>query len=464
MPSVSNNTRLSPQLRLIATHDPSVRAVTLSLPDRALRCPLPIRPGEPRRPLEGWTVAVKDNIDLAGWPTSNGLDSHQSPAVPTSDSTGAARLLAAGAAIIAKTTLAGLALDAVTDSPRRGLCVNPWNTDHIAGGSSGGSAAAVAAGFCDAALGTDTGGSIRNPAAFCGLTGLRPTPGRIPTTGVATVSPIFDVIGPIARTASQVSTLLGVLEGRPRSAGPSPSLWGRRIGVPSAFFYEDLHSAVATAMDDMLDVLRSAGAVLVEIALRSAESAGRAMGVLINAHAATEHAELLCDGSTVLKEPVRHRLRAGLKISDETLTAAEAEATRWSGELTRTLSEVDCLLVPTTQAPAPPVDGDADARSSAQINRFLRPFSLARTPALTVPCGYVDTKLPIGAQLVARSFQDRHMSLRMVKGRCMARVAQRVDSVMSCRPVSRIAPIARLRRAAMMRGPDLVWTVELSSR
>jgi aspartyl-tRNA(Asn)/glutamyl-tRNA(Gln) amidotransferase subunit A len=351
--------------------------------------------------LRGAAFAVKDNIDVAGIPTTNGrpaaFASH-----PRGDSAVVARLRAAGAVPVAKTNLAEACLGATTENRHWGDCANPWDPTRVPGGSSGGSAVAVATGMCDFALGTDTGGSVRNPAAFCGITGFRPTPGRVPMGGVAPLSRRYDAVGPMARTVVDVARVQAVLEDRPAELDHGTP----RVGVPTDFFYGDLHPDVAAAMDTAHRTLRDLGANLRPANLRDGAETPRTLAVLIQRHGAGEHLRDLLDAPDSFDRAVLTRLTAGLAVSDRELAAAERAATAWSRQVLDTFDDVDLLVLPTVPEPAPPRSPGAMVEVTRRINRLNCAWSLAGVPAISVPCGVTRDGLPIGLQLVARPHAD----------------------------------------------------------
>jgi Asp-tRNA(Asn)/Glu-tRNA(Gln) amidotransferase A subunit family amidase len=258
-------------LRAIRALDPTLRACIHVREDEASLEARDVDAGVRSGPLAGWTLAVKDNMDLAGSVRTDGLaPGHPPPA--QRDATAVRRLRDAGAVVLAKTNLEALSLGATTQNPAWGACRNPWDLTRVPGGSSGGSAVAVAAGMVDAAVGTDTGGSVRNPAALCGISALRPTPGWIPTDGVTPLSPDFDVVGPMARSAGALRAMLAVLAGRPAPHRLPAALRGLRVGVPDEFFYDDLHPEVAGGCETLLDLLAAAGAALRPVRLRGAQT------------------------------------------------------------------------------------------------------------------------------------------------------------------------------------------------
>lgn len=387
-------------LAAIAALDSRLRACISLVPDARERAQaLTARP--PARPLRGLTVAVKDNLDVLGTVRTDGLPPpHRPPA--RRDSTAVARLRSAGAVVVAKANLEALALGATTQNRTWGSCRNPWDEKRVPGGSSGGSAVAVAAGMCDLALGTDTGGSVRNPAALCGISALRPTPGLVPSDQVTPLSPKFDVVGPMARNVDQLGAMLAALSGV-APARPAPDrLEGLRVAVPERYFFDELDPPVARGMDAVLELLAAGGAVVRPVALAGAQAAADALAVLLNAEAAQVHAWALNDER--VDPEVRDRLRLGAGATPRALATARRVVADWRRALETVFEGHDIILVPTTPTVAPLIDSAHLITLSRAINRCNAPWSLAPLPALTLPCA--SDGLPVGVQLVGRAGSD----------------------------------------------------------
>src|SRR3989449_2885748 len=267
-------------LKHIAVHDRLLNSFLNVMTDQALdaaqRVDDAVRAGRPPGPLAGVPVAVKDLIDIAGMPTTAGAHrrfhtmAHEDAPVVT-------RLRDAGAIIVGKTGLHEFAYGVTNANPHAGSVRNPWDRSRTPGGSSGGSAAAVAAGFCAAALGSDTGGSIRIPASLCGITGLKPTYGVVSTAGVVPLSWALDHIGPLTRTAFDAGLLLSVLAAAPQPAGEiRRGIAGLRIGIPRHFFWQHLDPAVEVLCGQALAVLAEHGAAIFDGCIPQAAEAGEA--------------------------------------------------------------------------------------------------------------------------------------------------------------------------------------------
>jgi aspartyl-tRNA(Asn)/glutamyl-tRNA(Gln) amidotransferase subunit A len=375
-------------------------------------------------PLGGVPIAIKDLIDVAGRRTTAGspfMIEH----VAAEDAAVVRKLRAAGAVLTGKTHLHEWAHGTTNDNPHFGPCRNPWDLERVSGGSSGGSAVAVAAGLCLGALGTDTGGSIRIPASLCGIVGLKPTRGRVSLRGVVPLSWSLDHVGPMARTVRDAAILLGAIAGHdpedpasidapvPDYAGSldgETGLRGARIGVPEAFFFEESEPEVVEAVRAAIETLRSLGGTIVEMDLRQAAEVTKATGVILMADAAAFHRERFESQPDKFGADVRDRIKAGRAFTATDYALARHAQRQWRRRLSQVFQSVDVLAMPATQIAAPRI-GEPEA--GARLPRFTRLFNLAGTPALSVPCGFVSGgRLPIGMQLVA-SWWDEATLLRV---------------------------------------------------
>lgn len=356
-----------------------------------------------RLPLDGLPMVVKDNIDVGGHATS--LGSGADIAVhPTHDAESVARLRHAGAVLLGKAAMHELAFGATSDNPHRGPVHNPWSLDRMAGGSSGGSSAAVADDFCVAALGSDTGGSVRIPAALCGVTGLRPTFGRVSIAGLHATSWNLDTIGPFARSAADISAVLAVLSGHQQVA-PASGMRGLKIGIAKGAFFEDVEPGVAQAVNDALDVLKEAGARLLSIEIGGADAARAACSTVMHVEALAEHETRLSAYPTAYGEAVRRRLDIGRTISATDYARALHSQDEWMRAVARLFESVDIVATPSVPVVAPQIGGADMLATTATLVRLTHPWSFAQVPAISVPCGFSDG-LPVGLQLVARSSGD----------------------------------------------------------
>lgn len=359
--------------------------------------------GRLRGPLHGVPIAVKDVIDVAGMPTRAG--SRVTDAAPAvTDAVAVQRLRAAGALILGKTRTHEFA-HGVTTPPSR----NPWDPERIPGGSSGGSAVAVASGQCLAAIGTDTGGSVRVPAALCGVSGLRPARGDVPVDGMLGFSPRLDTCGPIARDALDLKLLFEILSGQACS-GPA-TVDGVRIGAVGRSEIGELSDGVAEAVAEASRELAAAGGKVrtVEVPPFRAWSAPRAAYVLADFLETHRRAGFYPQRRDGYGEEVASYLRQAEHITPTDRGAAVDELERLARGLHNGMTDVDVLVLPTTPIPAPRVadctfDPHAAGRASVveTLMRLCGPFSWCGYAAVTVPCGTAQGGLPVGLQIAGR--------------------------------------------------------------
>ncbi len=375
-----------------------------------------------RGPLHGIPIAVKDIFDVAGLPTRCGCRAYDDAMPASEDSTAVARLRAAGAILIGKTTTHELACGVYT-APTR----NPWDLDRIPGGSSGGSGAAVAAGAAMAALGSDTGGSIRIPASLCGVVGIKPTYGRVSRAGALTLSWSLDHVGPLAKTVADAGAVLGAIAGKdPRDPSSSDRplgdlgtytsrrLDGCRLGVPREAFFDPIDPAVNQVFHDAREALVELGATLIDLSIPELNSALAAEFTIVMAEAASFHEELLRNRAALIGDGVRGLLEAGAVLpASQYLRALRAQAALVKAfEKAFESERLDAMVVPTLPATAAGRDQetlDFDGRSEGVADAYVRttaPFNLAGLPVVAVPAGLTATGLPAGVQFAARAFAD----------------------------------------------------------
>lgn len=399
-------TRLNGTYRAMVTPDPSgARAMAAAHRDG---------------PLAGLTVTIKDNIDTAGLRTACGSRLF-ADRVPEADATVVRRLRQAGAIVLGKASMMELAFGLRTTDAIGGQCRNPWNPDHVPGGSSGGSAAAVALDFGMASLGTDTGGSVRMPSAFCGVTGLRPTHGRVSNTGVLPVSETFDTVGPIARRVQHVAALYQVIAGYdatdPHSIRQPVEAWdggadvaGLRIGIPEPFYFDQIDPEVGAALRRMMDALQQAGATLVTLALPGADIAHAHATRIILSDACALHEQALDQRRADISDQVYERMIKGRAVTGVHYAQSLRFREGWRQMLADTFGRVDVLLMPTTPGPAAPIEDGAHLEAATRnATRFTYGGGLAGTPGLSLPCGLTTSGLPIGALFEAPWWQETRL-------------------------------------------------------
>lgn len=371
-------------------------------------------------PLHGVPIALKDNYAVAGVRMTAGsrfLHDH----VATTDAEVVTRLRAAGAIVLGKLNMHEWAIGATTRNPHYGACRNPWDADRIPGGSSGGSGAAVAADMAAASLGTDTGGSVRIPAALNGVCGLRPTVGRISNRGVIPVSWTFDTVGPLARRAEDVARLLQALAGydaedltsvnQPASdylSGLRQGVQGLRIGLLGGHFQTEPQPEVRDAISRAAQVYANLGAQIEEVELAEAESTIERTSEMLLAEAAAYHQPRLAERAEDFGPDVLTRLRIGAGVSGSQYARNRQEQRRWQRELDRAFARFDILLAPTCGMPAPGIESSEGVETTRLLTRFTYPFSLAEVPVLSLPCGFCNG-LPVGLQLVAPHWQEARL-------------------------------------------------------
>ena len=330
------------------------------------------------------------------------------------------RLREAGAVIVGKANLHELCYGGTTQNVWFGACGNAWDAGRVPGGSSGGSAVAVALGMAEAALGTDTGASVRLPAALNGVTGLRTTAGAVSNGGTLAVSPHLDTTGPMARSVATVARVFSVISAydpddpasAPRErpdvlAGLEAGVQGLRVLVPTNPFFSEVDPGIAEAVEAVALALEAAGARLVQAPLPDAELVLETAMRLAYVDAAAQHEKNLRERPELISEPMRRRLAPGLELQAVDYARALAWLRGWEHRTARLLDErADLVLTPTTPCTAPPITGEDLVAITSRLSRFLWLWPAARVPALTILCGLDPLGLPIGAQLAAARWHE----------------------------------------------------------
>ncbi len=380
--------------------------------------------------LHGVPLAHKDMYYDKGKVVTCGSKIRKDFVAPTT-STALQRLKDAGTVRLGSLQMVEFAYGPTGHNPHYGAVRNPWNTDHITGGSSSGSGSAVAARLTFAALGSDTGGSIRMPAHFCGVTGLKTTVGRVSRAGAMPLSWSLDTVGPLAQTVEDCALLTGLMAGADpddptASELPVPDymaaakqpIKGLKIGVPTAFYVDDLDAEVARVLDETLGVLKKEGAEIVKVELPDQRQLTAACQLVLATEAASLHKRWMIERPLDYGAQVLMRLQNGLAIP----AVSYLEAMRWRGPAQAAylaaVAGTDAVIAPVAPMPAATiaesdVGNSLDAEAVIQrITRFTRPINYLGLPSLSIPAGFTKSGLPVGLQIIGRSF-DEAMLIRV---------------------------------------------------
>ncbi len=397
-------------------------------------------------PLTGIPIALKDNLCTEGVETacaSRILEGF----IPPYDATVVSKLRAAGAVFLGKTNLDEFAMGSSTENSAFEKTRNPWDLSRIPGGSSGGSATAVAASEAAMALGSDTGGSIRQPASFCGVVGMKPTYGRVSRYGLVAFASSLDQIGPLTHDVEDAALLLNVISGNDPldstsvevpmfelSAGLNGKVEGTRIGIPKEYFIEGIDAEVVAAIDKAIDAYRSMGAEICEISLPHTDYAVATYYILATAEASSNlgrydgvrygyrtavSQDLLGMYMESRREGFGSEVKRRIMIGTHVLSSGYYDAYYKKGQQVRTLikedfdkafNTVDCILTPTAPTAAFRVGEKADDPLKMYLSDiFTISVNLAGLPAISIPCGFTKTGLPIGCQLIGRPFDEQQV-------------------------------------------------------
>jgi aspartyl-tRNA(Asn)/glutamyl-tRNA(Gln) amidotransferase subunit A len=419
--------RLNPQLNaFITVCDVTPRntegAPRQSQTQNEIATPASLRPltseSRPAVTLNGIPIAVKDLFETRGIRTTAGSLFFKDY-IPGQDAAVLKKLKAAGALVLGKTNTHEIALGVTTDNPHFGTCRNPWDTARIPGGSSGGSAVAVATGMAPAALGTDTGGSIRIPASLCGVVGLKPTYGRVSLRGVIPLSWNLDHAGPLTRSVADAALMLQVMAGfdpddpfcvdqpvEDYSAGLEAGIRGWRVALATGEYIEDTDPEVAGAVRSAAAVCEALGAQVDSVDMTFLREAALANGLMTPADGAAYHRERLKEHPEWFGQDVRRRLEMGRDVSSGDYSLARKTQAVMKHRLGRFFEEFDALLLPSTPIAAPLIEGGDAVEQARRLTRFTAPFNLTGLPALSVPCGFNRDGLPLGLQVASGAWQE----------------------------------------------------------
>ena len=405
--------KLDPLLNCFITRTPEAAL------QRARRAEDELLRGERKGPLHGIPFGLKDLYETRGVRTTCG-SLFWADYIPEADASVVEKIYQAGAVNLGKLNMHEIALGLTNVNPHYGACRNPWDLDRVPGGSSGGSAAALAAGLCLASLGSDTGGSIRVPAALCGVVGLKPTYGRVSLRGVFPLSWNLDHAGPMARSVRDVAILLQVIAGYDPADPVS-------VNAPVDDYQEGLEKGVAgwnialaddqyveaNTAPEVLEAVRQAarvfgdqGARVSRITLPGFLEAAKANGLMVVSDAAAVHRERLAQQPEKFGADIRQRLETGKAYSSTEYILARQAQVELRRAFERIFNDYDILLTPATPMPAPPIQGQDALEQARLLTRFTAPFNLTGLPAISVPCGFTHQGLPIGLQIVAAPWAE----------------------------------------------------------
>jgi aspartyl-tRNA(Asn)/glutamyl-tRNA(Gln) amidotransferase subunit A len=411
-------------LHRIEQLDSTLHSYITVLSDRAMaearHAEAEILRGDYRGPLHGIPIALKDLYDTQGIRTT-ASSRVMANRVPNEDATATARLAAAGSILLGKLAMHEFALGGPDPTCGFPLARNPWNLDHIPGGSSSGSGAAVAAGLCMGSLGSCTGGSIRGPASYCSIIGLKPTYGRVSRYGVVPLSWTLDHCGPMTWTVEDTAIMLQAIAGHdPKdptsSRAPVPDytaslvedVKGMTIGVPRHFFFADdprIDRETQGVVDTALKALQELGARVVEVKIPGLRYAGASQPVIMLSEAFAYHARNLRSKPEEFGDMVRARFRMGALFTSGEYVQAQRVRNVIKREFADVLQQVDLIASPTMSNPPPAFQG-IDAMTTMRVPSFTGPYNLTGMPAISVPCGFNSQGLPIGLQLAGKPFDE----------------------------------------------------------
>jgi aspartyl-tRNA(Asn)/glutamyl-tRNA(Gln) amidotransferase subunit A len=424
-------------LERIEKLNPALNAFITVTPDSALAearaAEVEIGRGEWRGPLHGIPIAIKDIIDTAGVRTTAASELFKDR-VPHEDAEVVRRLRQAGAVIVGKNNLHEFAYGGSSLVSFFSDMHNPWNPAHITGGSSGGSAAAVTAGLCYAAIGTDTAGSIREPAALCGCVGLKPTYGRVSSRGVLPLAWSLDHVGPLAATVGDLALVLQAIAGYDALDlgcadipvddyvnGLSESTKALRVGIPREYFFDELDQDLSAAVEEAVGVIKT---LVTET--REVQIAIPTDRVVQNVESYAVHAENIARTPELYQAETLRRIRFGENISAAEYIRARRELDAERRRARDFFADVDLLITPTTPIPAPAIadlkrDPEALRPAELVLLRNTRPFNVWGLPAISVPCGFTKSGLPIGLQIAGPHWRE-DLVLRLARAYELATV------------------------------------------
>jgi aspartyl-tRNA(Asn)/glutamyl-tRNA(Gln) amidotransferase subunit A len=401
--------RLNPRLNAFIT--------IINLQD-AINAQLPGDNSSSSHALRGIPIAVKDLFDTAGIRTTIG-SKFFAENIPEQDAFVVEKLKRAGAIIVGKTNTHEIALGITGNNPHYGTARNPWNPARIPGGSSSGSAIAVATGMALGALGTDTGGSIRIPASLCGIVGFKPTFGRVSLRGVFPLSWNLDHAGPLTKSVKDAALMLQVISVYdPLDAASIKMLSGdylghlvdhvegRKVALGVGKFIEEAEPEVLEAIHQTARVFEALGCRVQEVNLDWLREAALANRTMTQSDGAAVHRDRLKEHPEMFGEDIRRRLEDGTKTTSTEYILARRTQAEVKKRFEHFFESYDFLITPTTPIAAPTIEGHDAVEQAGRLTRFTAPFNLAGLPALSLPCGFTEEGLPIGLQIIAQAWAD----------------------------------------------------------
>jgi aspartyl-tRNA(Asn)/glutamyl-tRNA(Gln) amidotransferase subunit A len=374
--------------------------------------------GQGDLPLLGIPLGLKDLINMAGVPTTAGSKFFKDN-LPGEDAPVVSKLKHSGGVVLGKTNLHEIALGVTGVNPHYGVVKNPWDPSRISGGSSSGSAVAVSLGMCLAAIGTDTGGSIRIPASLCGVVGLKPTYGRVSSFGVIPLSWNLDHVGPLTRTVRDAASLLSVIAGYDPQDPASINIHvddylmhleggvkGWRIAVAKGDYIEAADTDVLLVVNQAAQIFKDLGAEIKEVDLSWLEQLALTNSLMTQADGAAFHRERLAKHPDWFGADVLKRLQDGAAFTSSDYASARRTQAEGRRRLELFFDEFVLLLLPTTPIPAPLIEDTGPIQAARQLTRFTSPFNLTGLPALSILCGFTKTGLPVGLQIISKHWGE----------------------------------------------------------
>ncbi len=382
-----------------------------------------ISAGDYKGPLHGIPVGLKDLVDYAGTPTTGG-SKVLAENIAESDATVVTKLRDSGAIFMGKLNLVEFAFGTTGLNAHTGDVKNPWDTERITAGSSSGSAAAVASGMIPVALGTDTGGSVRMPAALCGIAGLKPTYGRVSRAGVLDLSWSMDHVGPMTRTTEDCALMMNVLAGYdlrdPASSNEqvpdfatdlNKGLRGIRIGVPNDYFFDDsVDAEVKKTVKKSIELMAANGAEIVELSMPWASKARSINFGVILPESVSIHEKMINEHADLYTPAIRSRIQSGFNVSAIDYVRAQRARQWFNHQMAESMTQVDVLITPSVPIQAPTIAECTPSPGSpgkgTELPMFTGVFDVTGQPSHSIPCGFTESGMPIGMMITGHPFDE----------------------------------------------------------